>query len=525
MAGIETQEQAPRRVREALRLRVQTTPNVPAHAMSDDIAIPSWRLLPELVIGVCLLAVYLPVLIVTYGLKDDYTLLARAHGYLDAGMPEPAVSTRLGRPLFGVLTWAFDSVLPTVGWLRVERALSAIGMVVFAIVLYRALTRLIRTRTAATVITLLICSLPPFLTYVGWATLFCVPYSAALGALAALSAARASDASGRTRKRWVLVGNVLLLGALAIYQPTAMAFWLIALIVALSRRHSPESLVCLVRCVATVGVPAMIGAYLMLKIGVWTLGAAGTQRSGLLTDIPAKLHWIPEPLGLALNLFNMPQSTAFAAVIACVVLSGALLFCRDCQGRTRTTILLLAAITVPLSFAPNVLSQEDYATFRTVGPLTATFALFTALVFISIERDASKAWQTALSRAGLVAVTGLSVLLGFNHLRTLIALPLSREWGLAVTEASHIPTHPSAIGFLAPTFEEGPITTRYGVRDEFGVPSSASTWADPAFTWLAAREVGRVSSVNLRVIVVVGSQAKRQPGIPYLDMRDLKRLR
>jgi hypothetical protein len=485
----------------------------------------AWRFVPELVIGVCLLLVYLPALTLTYGLKDDYTLLARAHGYVHAGMSEPAVSTRLGRPVFGLLTWGLDSLLPSVGSLWVARTLSAVGMVLFAIVLYHALRRLVPSRAVATLITLLICSLPPFLVYVGWATLFCVPYSAALGALAALAAARASDASGRTRARRLLTGTVLLLFALGIYQPTAMAFWLVALIVALSRRHSRDSLGGLVRCVALVGVPAMIGAYLMLKIGVWTLGGAGAARSGLVSDIPAKLRWIPEPFGLALNLFNMPQSTAFATAIACVVFSGALLFCRDCARRTRTTILLLAAIAIPLSFSPNLLSQENYATFRTVGPLTATFALFTALVFVSIERDGSKAWRRVLGRGSLFAVTALSVLLGFNHLRTLIALPLSREWRLVLAETARLPPHPKVVGFLAPTFGEGPITTRYGVRDEFGAPSSASTWADPALAWLAARQTGITSNVNLKVVVTVGSHATRQPGIPYLDMRNLRRLR
>jgi hypothetical protein len=482
-----------------------------------------WRPhLPELAIGVVLPLMYLPALIFTYGLKDDYTFLATAHGYVHAGQGEPMASTRLGRPIFGVLTWVLDAAIPDIRLLWVARALSVVGMVLFGLILYRALRLLVTKRWSAVLIALLICSLPPFVVYVGWATLFCAPYSAALGALAALGAA---DAAGPARVRKLLLGAGLLLLALCIYQPTAMAFWLVALIGALSHRHSWESLVRFIRCAALVGVPAMVGAYLVLKVGVWTLGAAGAQRAGLVTDIGAKLRWTPEPLGLALNLFNMPQSTPFAAAVIVAVIFGAILFCKDCDRRGRAAVLALAACTVPLSFAPNLLSEENYATFRTVGPLTATLALFVALAFVAIDRDATHFWRRLLARSCLTAIAVVSVLLGFNHLRTLIASPLSREWRLLVTQVSRLPAHTSTVGLLAPTFDEGPITARYGVRDEFGVPSSASTWADPAMVWLAGREAGTVTSDSLDVVVTVGSDARRRPSIPYINMLNLRRLR
>ncbi len=409
---------------------------------------------------------YLPALIFTYGLKDDYTFLATAHGYVHAGQGEPMASTRLGRPIFGVLTWVLDAAIPDIRLLWVARALSVVGMVLFGLILYRALRLLVTKRWSAVLIALLICSLPPFVVYVGWATLFCAPYSAALGALAALGAADAADAAGPARVRKLLLGAGLLLLALCIYQPTAMAFWLVALIGALSHRHSWESLVRFIRCAAP-----------------------------------------------------------FAAAVIVAVIFGAILFCKDCDRRGRAAVLALAACTVPLSFAPNLLSEENYATFRTVGPLTATLALFVALAFVAIDRDATHFWRRLLARSCLTAIAVVSVLLGFNHLRTLIASPLSREWRLLVTQVSRLPAHTSTVGLLAPTFDEGPITARYGVRDEFGVPSSASTWADPAMVWLAGREAGTVTSDSLDVVVTVGSDARRRPSIPYINMLNLRRLR
>jgi hypothetical protein len=479
----------------------------------------AWSRLPECVIAVCLAAVYAPALLATYGLKDDYTYLASAHGYAFAGTGEPASSIRLGRPLFGLVVQGLYSAVPDVGGLWVARALSAIGMVVFAVVLYRALVTLVRTRTAATAITILICTLPPFLVYVGWATLFAAPYSAALGGAAAFASARASESTAGARVRWLILGVAVLVLALAIYQPTAMAFWLVALILALSRRHTLVAVDRLVRCVVIVGVPAMLGGYLILKVGVWTLGAASAQRSGLVSDIPAKLGWIPEPLGLALNLFHMPQSTAFGALVACLVVAGTVVFCRDCTGRARVVAIGLAAVTIPLSFAPNLLSQEDYATFRTVGPLTATFALLAALFFVAIERDGDRGIRKALSKWTLVAVAALSGILGFTHLRTLITVPLSREWRLVESEAARLPAHTVVVGVLAPTVNEGPIKASYGVRDEFGVPSSASTWSDASMVWLAARQAGRANGSHMRVLVSVGRDTKRVSGVAYIDMQ------
>jgi hypothetical protein len=478
-----------------------------------------------LAIGLCLGLMCLPSLVLVYGLKDDYTYLAAAHGYRYAGVGEPTSSVRLGRPLFGLLTGGLYGLLPGVGWLWVARALAVVGLILFALVLDRALLELVGSKFLAALIALLIASMPPFLVYAGWATLFCAPYSAALGGLGAIVAARASDAPVSVRGRWLALGGLLFLAALAMYQPSAMAFWLVALILALSRRHSSERLGRLLRSIALVGVPAMLGGYLMLKVGVWTLGAADAQRAGLLSDIPAKLHWLPQPLGLALNLFNMPQSTVFGALVAIAVVGGALLYCRDCSGHTRTIVMTLIVITVPLSFAPNLLSQENYATFRTVGPLTATFVLLAAFTFVSIERGGTRAWRRWIARGGLLVITALAVVLGFNHLRTLIALPQSREWQRALRQASLLPRGSRTVGFLAPTLNGGPITTHYGVRDEFGVPTSASTWADPSLTWLALRQAGRTSGEDLNVLVTVAGPADFPPSVRYLQMGNLSTLR
>lgn len=476
---------------------------------------------PALAISVPLAAMYLPALVLTYGLKDDYTLLASAHGYAYAGPAQPAESIRLGRPLYGLLSLALNSALPNVDSLWIARALAALGVALFAVLLYRALGLLVESRAVAVAVTLFICSLPPFLICVGWATLFAMPYSAALGAVAALLAARAATGKGPLGWRWIIAGNGALLLALAIYQPTAMTFWLVALIVALSARHSPIQMSRLLHCVSWVGVPAMIGAFLILKIGVWTLGAANAQRAGLLRDIPAKIRWIPKPVGLALNLFYMPQSAVVAAIAACLVAAGALLFSRDCVGRVRLTVLALAAIAVPLSFTPSLLSDENYSTFRTLGPLTATLALFVALIFVSLERDSRKSWQRLAGRGSLFSLAAVSVLFGFNHLRTLVALPLSKEWRLALSRVIHLPVNSTLIGFLAANLSEGPVKTQYGVRDEFGVPSSAATWADPSMAWLAARETGVVKGTHLKVLVSTGNRVKRRPGISYMDLRSL----
>ena len=116
-------------------------------------------------------------------------------------------------------------------------------------------------------------------------------------------------------------------------------------------------------------------------------------------------------------------------------------------------------------------------------------------------------------------------MLGFNHLRTLIALPQSREWRLALSRVAALPAQPRSVTFIAPTINDGPITTHDGVRDEFGVPTSASTWADPSLVWLAARQARISRSDHLEVHVILASRGGAVAGRPAIDMSNLRVLR
>src|SRR5207302_430898 len=79
-------------------------------------------------------------------------------------------------------------------------------------------------------------------------------------------------------------------------------------------------------------------------------------------------------------------TAAFAAVVACAVVAGPLLFTRGLERRTRAVVLGLALVLIPLSYAPNLLTQENYATYRTVGPMAAAFALLVGLGFVAFDR-------------------------------------------------------------------------------------------------------------------------------------------
>ena len=270
----------------------------------------------------------------------------------------------------------------------------------------------------------------------------------------------------------------------------------------------------------------MLGSFLLLKIGVWTLGAASATRSGIVTDLVAKLRWVPKPLGLALNLSVLPPSAVVAALVACAVLAGVVLVCRDCASRERWMVMVLSALAVPLAYAPNLLTQENYATYRTVGPLTALFALLAALVFISVDRDAQGRWLHGAARIALVGLAAASVVLGTRNVSRLIVIPQSREWKLVRREVSQLPQGAATVAFFAPTEDGGPITTSYGVRDEFGVPSTASTWVDPSIIWLAAKDEKRLRTAHLRVLVTVVTRAPTRP-LPAnaIDMTGLARVR
>lgn len=160
---------------------------------------------------------------------------------------------------------------------------------------------------------------------------------------------------------------------------------------------------------------------------------------------------------------------------------------------------------------PNLLSQENYATYRTVGPLTALFALLAALVCIGLERDQYTKRRRLGARVVLIAVAALSVILGARNEARLIVTPQSREWTLVRRDVAQLPPSAATVRFLAPTEDGGPITTRYGVRDEFAVPSTASAWADSSIVWLAAKEERRLQTAHLRVYVTVAAKPVAGP--------------
>jgi len=185
---------------------------------------------------------------------------------------------------------------------------------------------------------------------------------------------------------------------------------------------------------------AMIGAFLWVK-SVHLYYGTDTGRSGLNRDIVGKVEWFwNEPLPNALNLFELAPRWTLAAAIAIVAAVGIFLLHAP-KRRQALGFLGIAVALVPLSYLPNLLLRENWASYRSLGSLSALFMLYTWLGFWGIVRAPRALLERERSLVVPPIVVVLSILLSFLTL-AVVLIPLS-----------HLPNapavHPASVGALA----------------------------------------------------------------------------
>ena len=175
-----------------------------------------------LVMALAIVVVYLPALIVPYGLTDDYLYLAQAE---ELGLPSPPYTKSVmhagaveGRPLWGALVKPVFAAAVTIDNLHYVRIINVAGVVALALLLYWALMRSKIGRLPAALIALLVATMPPFQLSASWAVAFSLPWAALLAGCASLMAVAGMD---RPRQHYdrLIWSTALLIAALLIYQP------------------------------------------------------------------------------------------------------------------------------------------------------------------------------------------------------------------------------------------------------------------------------------------------------------------
>jgi hypothetical protein len=265
-----------------------------------------------------------------------------------------------------------------------------------------------------------------------------------------------------------------------------------------------------------------------------------TTRTALVHHPLAKALWfIHEPLVNALNLWNLVPKISISLFITVFTLSGLLLFLPG-KLLERGGKFLLALALVPLSYLPNLLVQEDGATYRTQVGLTSLLALYASFALLgwlsfalkaNILQDAlrKRQWsprrlQLRLAATFLIGGVLLGSVLAANNVTTYFVVPQAKELSIMASQLNSAAlAQATSIYIIGCTADDSlaPVV-RY---DEFGLPSCSQFWAVRPMAYILLYEQ-HPTKIHLPIILVrPGNPINPPPGSLVIDMRTLKMYR
>jgi hypothetical protein len=496
------------------------------------------RCRPEAFIVAVVFMIGLPVLLVTYGFTDDYSFLV-----VRSDPDHPSFwndITGMGRPITAVITVAVFRTFSTIESLAWVRLIGVIGVVVFAVVLYRGMLLRQWPGYQAVCASLCITLSPAFVVYMGWAVTFLYPVGAILAFHAGYSfCSRLSE--GRQeglRARWVSLLYVLfaVFIASAIYQPTA-AFTLFSGLLFLrqgsgARRLADElTLILSLVFVFFIGI-ALYYAVFRFSIQPHFRSDAFSDRASLLSDPVRKAGFIfssviPDLLrswaSLVPERFS-PVSFTAMWIHGVLALWGIYVLSSARQGFTTETVfssgIRLAFISIVFigSLLPVIAVDGDYAPFR-VLPVSFAVVLFLSTVgfFSLVDRlipgdRFSKVFICFVPMSLYLAGVVWGLVFG-------IVQPQSKELALYRAELEGFESRPSGLMFIYPYGQPapGPVPAKH----EFGLPSFTLEWV-PGFSFaLIADQLWPEEAGGITVVQIWPWQQGSDYPYPVIDGRQV----
>jgi hypothetical protein len=441
----------------------------------------SW-LAPLLLLAV-IVAVYLPVMTLDFVYSDDPVLHAQGQ------VEHRAIRTQAndGRFLYGFWLAGPVAQVHTVAGFKYVRMLTVVGIALSAVVLFRLVRRwLIRDELWAAALAALFALNPGCLALSGWATLGAHCWAAWLG-LCSVSillgrGGRADSGEpipggaplvenfARPATSALLGSAALLFLAEALYQPTAMAFWIgIGLWIAGQFDARKAAWRKLALFLALFGVTTLV-YFVCAKL----LTESGSRVALKISPLRRLAWFVVYPFRGSIAFPALNPSLALSIASAVVLGSGVWLYCRRRQRPVWVWLGLGAML--PLLTLPSLVAAMHYDVFRIRLPLYGMVVVFWSLTLAAWVTTAERLRQ---ARAALLIATVAIALLGQFHLLHHFILP-------QVVEQSFIQQR------LSEYLRESPDLTRpivvypppksddYAglfVDDEWGIPSSSQVWA------------------------------------------------
>ena len=486
----------------------------------------SVRLTDVLFLLSCVLLTYAPVIVGTYAFLDDYRYLQAEPGHFHQMW---IFFTAGGRPLLAISNYLSFSMVSKISSLGFVRAANVATLSALAAVIYFALSRVGFPSKLSALVAFILVTLPPFHVLAALSSCLGFPLEAAAAGVSAFLVMQSTeDTRTFVRVGRLALAGLLLLAGMMVHQTEVMFFWVFVAILALSPRERESVVVRKVSYCLVVGAIACIVEFLVMKLGVAVYGAvAGSGRAGVTHDVFGKMTWfIKEPLMNALNLNSIEPTGRFAVATGIFIVIG-LFFYFSGSLRYRLTMLGMALMLVPLSYLPNLVVVESWASYRTLVALTALLAFYVFLALQGYLQVLGIFSAPHRQRMLLGVVVSWAIFSGFIATRNLVRYfvePQAIEYHLLKGQLRKIDLAAvQTIYFIRPNWYDGVTSVvRY---DEFGLPSSCQPWVPEVMVKCAIREIGGDAN-RINVVHFSQDEAGKIPlGAIVIDMKSLKQFR
>jgi hypothetical protein len=466
-----------------------------------------------------LFSAFAPVLTHSYGYSDDYRHLYRAVSH-DPTFPHNIVVQ--GRPLYALAADALYSLAGTVDKLAYVRLAALVGMVLFAMLLWRTYLKAGHDPLEAAGAVLVTSLMPAFGIFAAWGSAFKVPYAAVLAIVAAWLALGACDRTGLKRALPFAAGVFLLLASFMLYQSGSMFFWVALAVLLFARERTDPALVQKSLAAAFVFGAASV-LYLVLHKAIAARYVAldpfyrQAASRGALTDDPLhKLQWFMQgPLPDSLSLFLVPSSTALALLAALAIAAGVALRFRRERLSTASLrgwgFLLAAPALLLLAYLPSLVAHQDTTSLRTQAALTGIVVFYVALLINELR----------LRRAARLSIwlllLGASWFSAHRHVKEDIVIPQELEYRALRERVSSLEAYPERVAFVL-AGKPHPLVAR--PRHEYGGwVSLAQPWVVEGMTALALQD--RFGEIRPFVFHVYKSAEEVPAGEVLIDGRGI----
>ena len=384
---------------------------------------------------------YFSVLNNDYGFADDYSDILPEHR-------ERIIRKKNmeGRPLYALLTKFGFPTTANIEDLRYVRFVGIVGISLLAFVQFQALVHVGWKPFQSFCVAMIICTSLPFQVFAAWAMASVFPIAGVLSACALLLAERAFSRARPVKWFLASMAVLVLVGALAIYQPAAMIFWFFAAIFLFRPGQSLNDTAARFLHYGLVGLMGMGLGFMLYKLA--SIFYSATSRTGLAQNFLDKAVFLYELMPRILNFALLAPRRQFYqgqgysiqdysilyartfddSIITLFLLSfmivGLVMFFRSSRIERFLKCLMALAIFL-FCCTPFLIVEESRTGYRLLAAPVSLVILYLYFAFQGWTRLFSV--PSSLRNAALGVSAGVALLLAAYHVHNWLVVPHVKE--------------------------------------------------------------------------------------------------